>query len=276
MKNPVRTIAFTSGKGGVGKTNTVINLGLSLVYMGKKVLIIDADLGLANVDVLLGLFCKYNTSHVFSGDKTLNEIIIEIPQGLLIIPASSGIQELTELDYEKKLILLNEIDSLNYDIDFLFIDTAPGISSNVMYFNIAAQERVLIVTPEPSSLTDAYATIKVLSTKYKQRYFKLIVNWVPNSRQAKEIYGKLTRVVNRFLNGVSIEYLGFIPYDESLKKAVARQKPVVDIYPNCYCSKKFIDLARNICQQSVPSYFDGNIKFFWKRLLLDTRPLDTG
>ena len=162
--NPIRVISVTSGKGGVGKTNVVTNLAMALASAGQKVLVWDADLGLANIDVLLGLKPEFNIQHLLNGEKSLREILVEGPGGFKIMPASSGIQELSHLGEGQKVRLLSELDEYDDDLDYLLIDTGAGISSNVMYFNMAAQERIVVVTPEPTSITDAYALIKVMST----------------------------------------------------------------------------------------------------------------
>jgi flagellar biosynthesis protein FlhG len=266
-QHPVRVISVTSGKGGVGKTNIVANLALALTLMGKTVLVMDADLGLANVDVLLGLNPQYNVHHVFSGEKNLSEVIIKGPGGFWVMPASSGVQELTALSKEQKLILLSELDSLDQRIDFLLIDTGAGISSNVIYFNIAAQEKIVVVTPEPTSLTDAYATIKVLARRYQERHFEILINSASDEKEAKAIYRKLGIAADRFLGSLSLDYLGFIPYDENIPMAVARQKAVIEAYPGSPSSRTFVGLARNISEMPMPTRMCGNISFFWHRLL---------
>jgi flagellar biosynthesis protein FlhG len=167
-----RVIAITSGKGGVGKTNIVANMGYTLCKAGKRVLIFDADLGLGNMDVLLGLTPQYNLSHVIKGQKRLSEIIVNGPGQLKILPASSGIQELTKLTHSQKVDLFNELNLLLSDYDIVLIDTAAGISSNVLYFNASASEIMVVVTPEPTSITDAYALMKVLSVKYNEKHFR--------------------------------------------------------------------------------------------------------
>jgi flagellar biosynthesis protein FlhG len=171
-----RVISVTSGKGGVGKTNIVANLGYAFARLGKKVLILDADLGLGNLDVLLGLAPKFNLSHVIMGEKSVNDIIVEGPGKMLILPASSGIQELTQLTQSQKVQILSELDQLMGAVDILFIDTAAGISSNVMDFNVTAHEIIVVVSPEPTSITDAYALMKVLALKYAQKCCKVIIN----------------------------------------------------------------------------------------------------
>ena len=165
-QRPIRAMAIGSGKGGVGKSNVVVNLALALDTLGERVLIMDADLGLANIDILLGLTPKYNVSHILNGTRRLDEVLVKGPRNIRIMPASSGVQELTRLTHEQKLVFLEMLDEMETDIDILLIDTSAGISDMVLYFNMAAQERIIVVTPEPTSLTDAYALIKVLYTRH--------------------------------------------------------------------------------------------------------------
>jgi len=259
-----RVLAVTSGKGGVGKTNVVANLGFAFTKLGKKVLILDADLGLANIDVLLGLTPKFNFSHVLQGRKTISEIMIEGPEGMKILPASSGVQELTALTEEQKMQLINELDGLDGSIDILLIDTAAGISSNVVYFNLAAQEIVVVASPEPTSITDAYALIKVLSTRYSEKHFKLIINYVSSPKEAEEVVHNLQITAERFLN-VSIDYLGHILRDENVVRAVRRQKLVVELYPESKASKCFFQIANKISSLPPVHLPTGNIQFFWRQ-----------
>lgn len=263
---PLRTLAVTSGKGGVGKTNTVVNLACAMADIGHKVLIIDADLGLANVDVLLGLTPKYNIYDVIQGRKTMDEVVVQGPQGVSILPAASGISELSNLSQDEKLMILQELDSFHTDADTVLIDTAAGISDTVLYFNIAASERLVVATGEPTSLTDSYALIKVLATGHGQRSFKLLVNNVSGAAQAKEVYGKLSAAVDHFLGNISLTYMGFIPNDPAVNQAVMRQKPAMKAFPNSPAAKGFKELARRLAD-SPPSAGDGNIKFFWRRLV---------
>ncbi|MBW2090611.1 MAG: MinD/ParA family protein [Deltaproteobacteria bacterium] len=263
----VRAISITSGKGGVGKTNITANLAIALAQQGQEVLVWDADLGLANIDVLLGLNALYNINHLLKGEKTLEEIIIEGPSGIKIMPASSGIQEMANLGEGQKMRLLNELDHYREDLDFLLIDTGAGISANVMYFNMAAQERVIVVTPEPTSITDAYALIKVMTTKYNARKFSILVNLVESSREAKDVFMLLGAVADKYLTSISLDYLGYLPRDEYIPKAVLKQQPVLEIYPSADCSKFFKNLAKQMLNAPVDYNQDGNIKFLWKRLL---------
>jgi flagellar biosynthesis protein FlhG len=263
----VRVISVTSGKGGVGKTNVVANLALALTQSGKKVLVLDADLGLGNMDVLLGLNRQQNIQHVLTGESRLEEIIVEAPGGFHVLPAASGIQELTELDHSQRLFLLDELDLLQDRFDVLLIDTGAGISSNVMYFNFAAMEKVVVLTNEPTSLTDAYALIKVLTTKYQQKTYKVLVNQARNSAEADRIFRHLSQVVDKYLGSPSIDYLGWIPYDENIPQAVRQQQAVLAIYPETAASKSFVRVAKSLLNSLNHLDFEGDVKFFWKRLV---------
>jgi len=261
-----QVIAITSGKGGVGKTNIVANLGFALSQMGKKVLILDADLGLGNIDVLLGLTPKYNLSHVVMGEKGVPEIVIEGPMNLKIPPACSGIQEITQLTEDQRIQILAELGLFLEPIDILLIDTAAGISSNVMVFNTAAQQILVVVTPEPTSMTDAYALMKVMSLKYSKKNFKLLVNLAASPSEAYEIFRQLTLVSSRFLD-ITIEYLGHVLVDDKLTKSVRRQKLLCDTYPGSVGSKCFFTLAEQICKLPLPDSLKGNKIPFWDKLI---------
>lgn len=267
-RSNMRVIAVTSGKGGVGKTNIVANLGYALSEMGKRVLVLDADLGLANLDVLLGIAPKYNLSHVIAGKKSISEIIVEGPGKMKILPASSGIQEITRLSKQQKMQILNELDLLIDSFDILLIDTAAGISSNVMYFNVSAQEIVVVVTPEPTSITDAYALMKVLSVKYSEKHFKLLVNWVVSEQEADQVFSQLRLVSDKFLD-IKIEYFGYILFDKNIVKGIRVQKTVREMYPDTQASRCFADLAEKICKTSPIHFPDGGTSFFWRYLLQD-------
>ncbi len=264
--HPVQVIAVTSGKGGVGKTNVVANLAYSLCRLKQRVLILDADIGLANLDVLLGLIPKYTLQHILIGEKTLEEIMIDGPEGMKILPASSGIQELTELTAQQRMALLSQLESLNECTDVLLIDTAAGISSNGMFFNSMANEIVVGVSPEPTSITAAYAMIKVLATRYAGKSFQLLVNFVRNEEEGLEVYRQLSMVTEGSLN-LSIRYLGSIPIDAHVQKAVKQQRVVTELYPNCSASRSFLSLAKKIIHLPVPSMPRGNLNLFWRSLI---------
>lgn len=260
-----RIIAVTSGKGGVGKTNIVANLGYALCKAGKRVLIFDADLGLGNLDVLLGLTPEYNLSHVVRGRKKLKEIIITGPGNMKILPASSGVQELTKLTRFQKIGILNELNNLISSFDVLLIDTAAGISSNVLYFNASANEIMVVVTPEPTSITDAYALIKVLSVKYREKNFKLLVNFASSEQEAEEISRQLCLVAERFLD-VSIDYFGHILADSNVNKGVRRQMVVSQMAPMTQASRNFAELSHKLARMDTAFIGSENNSFLLKEL----------
>jgi len=261
-----RVIAITSGKGGVGKTSIVGNLGYAFTKLGKKVLILDADLGLGNLDVLLGLAPKYNLSHVITGEKAIDEILVEGPGKMKILPASSGIQELTHLTKDQKIQILSQLDLLINNVDLLLIDTAAGISSNVMDFNATAQEVVVVVSPEPTSITDAYALMKVLSLKYSGKACKLMVNMVSRPEEGREVFRQLQLVTDRFLD-INIEYLGYVLFDGKVTKGVKNQKIVSELYPDTPASRCFTDISRKISAMSPLNLPKGESNLFWQHLV---------
>ncbi|MBW2367116.1 MAG: MinD/ParA family protein [Deltaproteobacteria bacterium] len=262
-----RVIAVTSGKGGVGKTNIVAGLALALTNIGKKVLILDADLGLANIDIIFGIHPKHNIGHVLSGEKTLPEIIVTGPGGVRIIPAGSGFVSLTHLTNGQKLSLLSEFEALDNDFDFLIIDTGAGISDNVTYFNLAADECMIVATPEPTSVTDAYAMIKVMANEHGEKYFKLLMNMVKDEDEAKAVFLSLSQAADQFLNGVVLEYIGYILQDEKVPAAVCSQKTFVELYPNTAASRNIRNIAGAVLERTRRFDTNGNIKFFVKRYM---------
>jgi flagellar biosynthesis protein FlhG len=231
------------------------------------VLILDADLGLANIDVLLGITTRYSIEHLFRREKKFSEILVKGPGGMSIMPASSGVLELVDLEESQKIFLLNELDHLAMNVDVLLIDTGAGISSNVLYFNMAAAESIILVTPEPTSITDAYALMKVLSMKFQKKNFMILVNLASSAQEAKEVFKKLNIAVDRFLGSLSLDYLGSIPLDESISKAVKLQKAVLEIYPRALFSKRIRELAKTISERPIQRCGNGNVQFFWKQLL---------
>jgi flagellar biosynthesis protein FlhG len=261
----VKTITVTSGKGGVGKTNVVANLAIALRKMGNEVLVFDADLGLSNIDVLLNLAPKYNIQHVLEGRKSLGEVLVEGPHGIKILPASSGVQEITELDEMQRLRLLEAFDSYDGNIDVLLVDTGAGISSNVAFFCIASQEIIVVTSPEPTSLTDAYALIKVLFTRYQEKDFRVLVNAVKDETEAVEVFKKLSVAAEKFLN-ISLDYLGHIPLDESMPKAVRRQRAFCDVYPGCSASLRLAEIASKL-DGDGSNKVKGTLQFFLGSLL---------
>jgi flagellar biosynthesis protein FlhG len=261
-----RVIAITSGKGGVGKTNIVANLGYALCKAGQRVLIFDADLGLGNLDVLLGLTPRYNLSHVIEGSKNLSEIIVGGPGNVKILPASSGIQELTKLTPIQKLRIFNDLNTLLCSYDIVLIDTAAGISSNVLYFNASANEIMVVVTPEPTSITDAYALMKILSVKYQEKNFRLLVNLAKNIKEADEVSRQLSLVANRFLD-VSIEYFGRVLVDDNVKIGIRKQKIVSEMAPMSQASRNFAELAHKLIRSQPMIQRPENRPLIWQDIV---------
>ena len=263
-----RVIAVTSGKGGVGKSNIVVNLGVALTQMGLKVLLIDADLGLANLDILLGIKTESNIYDAFLLKKSLSEVIFDGPGGIKVLPAPSGIPELTSLSDYQKLFLLTELDHYSEELDVVLIDTGAGISSNVLFFNLAARERIVVANNEPTALIDAYALIKILATRHGETRFKLLMNNLSHPREGDAAYRTLLKVTSRFLGlDVVLEYLGYIPSDPAISQAVMRQQAVLTLYPEAPASQSFIRLAQRLRDDSPPPEVAGNIKLFWRRML---------
>ena len=264
-RKTIRTIAVASGKGGVGKTNITANLAIGLSRMNNRVLVLDADLGLSNIDVILNLANKYNINHLFKGEKQLKDLIVEGPGGIQVLPASSGIQELTELDEFQRLRLIEEFESYDDGIDYLLIDTSSGISSNVAFFCMAAQEIVIVTSAEPTAMTDAYALMKVLFTKYQEKNFKVLVNSVKNEKEGTDVFRRLSTAAERFLS-ISLDYIGFIPLDSSVPKAVRQQRAFLDLYPDCEASKSILKLTDRI-SSTENNNVKGTLQFFLGGLL---------
>jgi flagellar biosynthesis protein FlhG len=265
-RKTVRVISVTSGKGGVGKTVCVANMAVIMAKQGYRVLVIDADLGLANIDLHFGLNPKFNLNHFFAGEKKLREILVEAKERITILPAGSGIQKYTHLDSDQKIHLMEEIDSLHDLFDVVLIDTEAGISENVTYFNLAAQVIIVVTTPEPTALSDAYALMKLLSTQYKEKRFKLIVNSVVSENEALDVYHKLTLVSSRFID-ISVDFLGGIPLDKRFTDSVRKQKTLVEMYPEAKPSLAFAEIIENIELKSEQQSPKGSMQFFWKNLL---------
>ena len=261
-----RVMSVTSGKGGVGKTICVANLAMVMARQGYRVLVIDADLGLANIDLYFGLSPQFNLNHFFSGEKALEEILVTAPEGITVLPAGSGVQKYTRLESTQKLSLMEGLDLLHDRFDIVLIDTEAGISENVTYFNVAAQEILVVTTPEPTAISDAYALMKLLSTRYHEKQFKLIVNSVTSENEALDVYHKLTLVSSRFID-ISIDFLGAIPLDKRFTDSVRRQQTVVELHPKAKSTLAFADLVDNMDLGSEKQTLKGSQQFFWKRLL---------
>ncbi|ALP54750.1 cobyrinic acid a,c-diamide synthase [Candidatus Tenderia electrophaga] len=264
--HPVRVIAVASGKGGVGKTNVSVNLALAMVAEGKQVMLLDADLGLANVDIMLGLRPQFNLSHVINGERTLEEVIVAGPSGLQIVPASSGMQNMAELTPAQHAGMIQAFSEVGHDLDALIIDTAAGIADSVVSFTRAAQEVIIVVCDEPTSITDAYALMKVLNRDYGIQRFRVLSNMAHSMQEGRELFNKMVKVTDRFLD-VTLDFMGTIPYDEYLRKALQRQKAVIEAYPRSKAAMAFKNLAKKADNWPIPRNAGGHLEFFVERLI---------
>lgn len=242
-----RVITVTSGKGGVGKTSLSVNLAIQLGRLGKKVVIMDADFGLANIEVMLGIRPKYNLTDLMFRGKSIRDIITYGPEGIGFISGGSGINEMANLDRDQVFQLIQKMDDLDRQADVIIVDTGAGIGNSVLEFVAASAEVLLVVTPEPTSITDAYALLKTLNrnSSYKpgKTVVKMVANQVRNEKEADELFDKLGVVVNKFLN-IDIDYMGAIPYDINMQKAVMKQQPVSMALPNSGAARSVENIAR--------------------------------
>lgn len=267
---PVKVIAVSAGKGGVGKSNVSVNLSVALALKGRKVLLLDADLGLANIDIMLGLHTKYNLSHVIDGMCHLTDIMLDGPPGIKVIPAASGTEYMTQLSAAEHAGIIDSFNELTDDFDYMIIDTAAGISDTVLSFTRSSQEVIVIVCDEPTSLTDAYAFIKVMNKRYKWSDFHVLANMVRNIKDGRELYNKLYRVSEQFLD-VRLEYLGAIPFDDKVHQAVKKQKPVLELYPDSMAAKALMQVAEDVEKWPFKRSVGGNTSFFLERLVAQER-----
>lgn len=263
---PVKVIAVTSGKGGVGKTNVSVNLAAALSAQGQQVMLMDADLGLANVDVMLGLSPRKNLSHVIDGTASLEEVLLRAPGDFTIVPASSGTQRMAELTPAEHAGLIRSFSELNHDLDYLLVDTAAGISDGVMSFAKASREVLVVVCDEPSSITDAYALIKVLNRDHGVERFHMVANRVRSPEEGRLLFRKLSAATDRFLD-LAIDYVGMVPEDDCLRRAVQRQQPVVTSFPGSPAARAFKDMAMRVRKWPSPAHLAGTLEFFVERLV---------
>ena len=265
-REALRVIAVTSGKGGVGKTNISANLAALAARSGKRVLIIDADLGLANVDILFGIKPVRHIGDLLQVGVSANDVLAQAAPNIHILPAGSGVQRLTELDRKDKLRLVAALDTLEERFDLVIIDSGAGIGDNVLFFVGAAQEVVLVLSPEPTSLVDAYAVVKVLSQQAGIRNFAVVINPVVDEMPARDMFQKLSTVTGRFLTA-KLRHLGYVPRDENVHRAVMAQKPVVDLFPMAPASRALVDVAERLFSEPAPQVLEGGMKVMWQRLL---------
>lgn len=265
-KRSVRVLAVTGGKGGVGKTNVSINLAVQLAKKQQRVLLLDADLGLANIDVLLGLRVKHNLEDIFAGNAELKDIMLDGPAGIKVIPASSGTQSMVKLTQQEHAGLIAAFSELVDDIDVLIVDTAAGISDAVVSFSRAAQEILIVVCDEPSSITDAYALIKLLNKEYGVQNFRVLANQTRSEKEGGALFNRLVDTTDRFLD-VVLQYAGQVPYDENVRKAVKKQQAVSLLYPKSSAAQSFIELAEKVESWPLPVGPSGYLEFFVEQLL---------
>jgi flagellar biosynthesis protein FlhG len=273
MSDHVKVLAVASGKGGVGKTNLSTNLAVALAKLGQQVVLLDADLGLANVDILLGLQPEHDLKDVVSGEKTLEEIMLEGPAGLRIIPASSGVEHMASFSELECAGLINAFSAMESELDVLLVDAAAGIAGDVLTFTRAAQEILVVVCDEPTSITDAYALMKVLSTQYNVRKFHVVASMVNDEAHGLAVYEKLLDVTDRFLE-IGLRYLGAVPFDEQLRKAVRAQETVVTRYPRAPSSKSFSKMAEKVMGWDSAGGVSGQLQFFLERILSSATSTD--
>jgi len=261
-----RVIAVTSGKGGVGKTNVVANLGITLAQDGRKVLVLDADIGLANVEVVMGITPRLDLRHVLMEGGDINDCISKGPAGVDLLSGSNGSIEMAELDSNQKWSLLQAMEPLSENYDTLLIDTGAGIGSNVQFFAGAAQEVIVIVGPEPTSLTDAYSVIKALANRTGLSRVLVCVNQITSLSAAREVFGHLFKVTSQFLN-VVVEFVGWIPHDISVEQAVMSQSPFVLAYPMSPAAQGIKTLAENLLRRQPQAGSSSGFHMFWQNLL---------
>lgn len=264
--HPVQVIAVTGGKGGVGKTNVSVNLALALAELGRRVMLLDADLGLANVDVLLGLRPKKTLADVVAGKCELRDVLLPGPGGIHIVPAASGTQSMVHLSPMQHAGLIQAFSDIADDLDILIVDTAAGIGNEVVSFVRAAQEILLVVTDEPTSITDVYALVKLLNRDYGINRFRMLANMTHSPQEGRNLFAKLTKVTDRFLD-VALQYVGAIPYDEMVRKAVQKRSAVYEAYPHSRCSLAFKSVAQKINTWPLPVTPRGHLEFFIERLI---------
>lgn len=263
---PVRAIAVTGGKGGIGKSSISINLAQALIATGQRVMLMDADLGLANLDVMLGLDAQFDISHVLSGERTLEEVLLETSSGLKIVPASSGISRMASLSQVEQAGLIHAFSELTEVPDVFIVDTAAGISQSVCSFCAATQEVVVVLTEEPAAITDAYAQIKLLWREYGLKDFHVLTNMAPSHHAGRELFNKLERVASRYLQ-VNLSYFGVVPYDSTMRESGLCQRTSTEQFPNSPAALAFRQLAQTVNGWPRREGGANRLEFFLERVL---------
>lgn len=263
---PAKVIAVTSGKGGVGKTHTCVNLGLSLVQKGRRVLLLDADLGLANINIMLGFKPSATLFDVLNGGASIKDVIVSHESGFDVIPAASGVPELTRLSEQDRMTFISAVESLGTQYDYMFVDTAAGIGDNVTHFCVAAEQILVVIDREPTSVTDAYALVKLLTTRHGIKEVSIVANRTPIGSDGRNTYSKLAKATGQFLD-VGMEFLGSITDDDSVPEAVIAQSPFLNMFPSCRASRDIGRLADNLINDEGRRNPAGGIQFFFEGLL---------
>ena len=263
---PVQVITVTSGKGGTGKTAVSVNLATAFARAGRATMLLDGDLGLANVDVLLGLTPRCTLEHVLSGERRLEEVILKASSGLRVVPSASGVARMAALSASDQAAIVHAFSTLPGALDVLIVDTAAGISESVLQFCQSAQQVLVVLRDEPTSLTDAYALIKVLSRSRGVRSFRVLANMIRHSGQGQSVFRRLQRVTDRYLE-VALDYVGEIPEDSALQRSVLAQRPVLEAFPSCPAARAFSRLAAVARGWPMPEGPSGRLEFFLERML---------
>lgn len=264
--NLTKTLSFTSGKGGVGKSTLVANVALSLAQKNYRVLLLDGDFSLANLDIIFGVNSKYTLNDVVKNGVSLKDCIFEVSQNVSLLPGRSGMLDVHHLKLREKILLLEKVNEFEGLYDYLLIDTAPGMDEEVLYLNSAVQEIVLVITPDPASLADSYSLIKRMNQEKKEQRFSILCNMVRDEKEALRLYDRFYSVLNQFLL-VRLEYRGFIPLDPNLRNAVQSQQLVVKECPSAPSSQAIQYVSRNLCGLRSQLKTQGGLKFFWHQLL---------
>jgi flagellar biosynthesis protein FlhG len=268
---PVKVIAVTGGKGGTGKTCVAVNLATALAQMGRSTMLLDGDLGLANVDVMLGLTPRYTLEHVLNGERTLEEVIVPTGSGVRVVPASSGVARMASLSLSEQAAIVQAFATLNGPLNVLIVDTAAGIGEPVLRFCQAAQQVLVVLRDEPTSFTDTYALIKLLSRDHGVRQFRVVTNMTRQSDHGQNAFGRLQRVSDRYLD-VVLDHVGDIPEDFAMHRSIQAQRSLLEAFPSSPAAQAIKRLARAANEWPMPSGPSGRLEFFMERMLTRTAP----